>query len=182
MESNVKRVLIVVDMQNDFVSGALGTQEARAIEANVVEKILGFDGSIYFTLDTHEADYPDTQEGRRLPVPHCIADTDGWSPTAAVWMALMERGAANEQHMVCKETFGARDLPFRLYDDLGRDLDEIMLIGVCTDICVISNALLLKAFFPEARITVDAACCAGVTPESHRTALDAMRACQIDVL
>ena len=84
--------------------------------------------------------------------------------------------------MVCKETFGSRDLPFRLYDDLGRDIDEILLIGVCTDICVISNALLLKAFFPETRILIDSACCAGVTPESHRIALDAMRACQIDVL
>ena len=178
----MKRALIVVDMQNDFVSGVLGTAEARAIEANVVKTILEFDGSIYFTLETHEEDYLKTQEGARLPVKHCVAGTDGWSPTAAVWMALMEKQAADEAHMVCKETFGSRDLPFRLYDDLGRDIDEILLIGVCTDICVISNALLLKAFFPETRILIDSACCAGVTPESHRTALDAMRACQIDVL
>lgn len=178
----MKRVLIVVDMQNDFVTGALGTPEARTIEKNVVETILGFDGDIYFTLDTHGADYPRTQEGRRLPVAHCAAGTDGWSPTAVVWMALKERNVADERHMVCKETFGARDLPFRLHDDMGRDIDEITLVGVCTDICVISNALLLKAFFPEARLVVDAACCAGVTPESHQTALNAMRACQIDVV
>lgn len=178
----MKRVLIVVDMQNDFVSGLLGTPEARAIEANVVEAILKFDGEIFFTLDTHEQDYLHTQEGARLPVAHCIAGSDGWSPTAATWMALMERGVADEAHMICKETFGGRDLPFRLYDTLGRDIDEIRLAGVCTDICVISNALLLKAFFPEARISVDAACCAGVTPESHERALAAMRACQIDVV
>lgn len=176
------KALIVVDMQNDFVSGALGTAQARAIEANVVEKILTFDGSVYFTLDTHEPDYLETREGKHLPVEHCIAGSDGWSPTAAVWMALMERKSADEKHMICKETFGARDLPFRLFDDLGRDIDEITLIGVCTDICVISNALLLKAFFPEARILVDASCCAGVTLESHQNALAAMAACHIEIL
>jgi len=178
----MKKVLIVIDMQNDFISGALGSKEAQAIEVNVVEKILNFDGAIYFTLDTHEEDYLNTQEGVRLPVKHCVAGSEGWTPTAAVWMALMEKKVADEAHMLCKETFGSRDLPFRLYDDLGRDIDEIQLIGVCTDICVISNALLLKAFFPEARIAVDSSCCAGVTPESHENALNAMRACQIDIL
>ena len=116
----MKQVLIVVDMQNDFVSGALGSDAARAIEPAVVEKILGFDGPIYFTLDTHEQDYSQTQEGKRLPVPHCIAGTEGWTPTAAVWMALMEKNMADEAHMVVKGTFGAKDLPFRLYEDLGR--------------------------------------------------------------
>lgn len=178
----MKQVLIVVDMQNDFVSGALGSDAARAIEPAVVEKILGFDGPIYFTLDTHEQDYSQTQEGKRLPVPHCIAGTEGWTPTAAVWMALMEKNMADEAHMAVKGTFGAKDLPLRLYEDLGEDIDEVTLIGLCTDICVISNALLLKAFFPEARIVVDSRCCAGVTPESHETALSAMRACQIDTI
>ena len=178
----MKRALIVVDMQNDFISGALGSDGAKAIVENAVSRILSFDGEIYYTLDTHEQDYADTQEGKRLPVAHCIAGTDGWAPAAPIWMALMHKNVADEAHMVVKSTFGAKDLPLRLHEDLGDDLEEIMLIGLCTDICVISNALLLKAFFPEARIVVDAACCAGVTPESHETALSAMRACQIDIL
>jgi len=179
---NEKKVLIVVDMQNDFVSGALGTKEAQSIEPHVVEKILNFDGEIYFTLDTHQENYLETQEGQRLPVPHCIAGTEGWTPTAAVWMALMNRNVADEKHMVCKDIFGSKELPFRLHEDLGEDIDEITLIGLCTDICVISNALMLKSFFPEARIVIDSKCCAGVTPESHETALNAMRTCQIDIL
>lgn len=178
----MKKLLLVVDMQNDFVSGALGTAEARSIEANVVKRILDWDGEILFTLDTHVEDYLETQEGRKLPVPHCIAGTDGWSPTSAVWMALMEKNVADQEHMVVKGTFGAKDLPVLLHERYGDALSEALLIGLCTDICVISNALLLKAFFPEMRIAVDAACCAGVTPESHQNALAAMKTCQIEIL
>lgn len=178
----MKKLLIVVDMQNDFVSGALGTKQAQAIAPKVVEKILNFDGDILYTLDTHGADYMETQEGKKLPVPHCIAGTEGWTPTAGVWMALMEKNAADEEHMVVKGTFGAKDLPIRLHEMYGEDLPETTLIGLCTDICVISNALLLKAFFPEMPIIVDASCCAGATPEGHDTALASMRICQIDVV
>lgn len=178
----MNKLLIVVDMQNDFVSGALGSTAAKAIEENVVAKILNFDGAILYTLDTHLEDYADTQEGKRLPVPHCIAGTDGWAPTAAVWMALMHKDVADEAHMVVKGTFGAKDLPLKVHDLLHGDPDEITLIGLCTDICVISNAMLLKAFFPEAHIIIDASCCAGVSKESHTTALNAMKTCQMDVI
>lgn len=175
-------VLIVVDMQNDFISGALGSAQAQAIEPAVVETILNFDGAIYFTLDTHQQNYLETQEGRRLPTAHCIAGTEGWTPSAAVWMALMEQNVADEAHMVLKDAFGTKELPFRLHEDLGDDIREITLVGLCTDLCVVSNALLLKSFFPEARIVVDSRCCAGTSREKHETALAAMRACQIDVV
>ena len=175
-------VLIVVDMQNDFISGALGSAQAQAIEPAVVETILNFDDAIYFTLDTHQENYLETQEGRRLPTAHCIAGTEGWTPSAAVWMALMEQNVADEAHMVLKDAFGAKELPFRLHEDLGDDIREITLVGLCTDLCVVSNALLLKSFFPEARIVVDSRCCAGTSREKHETALAAMRACQVDVV
>ncbi len=179
----MKKLLIVVDMQNDFVSGALGSRDAAAIEANVVSRILEFDGDdIYYTLDTHGEDYLSTEEGRRLPVVHCVAGTEGWTPTAAVWMALMHKNVADEAHMAAKTTFGAKELPFMIHEQHGDEIGQITLVGLCTDICVISNALLLKAFFPEARIEVDASCCAGVSRQSHETALAAMRACQIDIV
>lgn len=190
----MKNVLVVVDMQNDFVSGSLGTKEAQAIETAVVEKIMNFDGAIYATLDTHGEDYLETQEGKRLPVKHCIAGTTGWAPTAAVGMALaskLDKGGKKpsesdelmmEDCFVMKDIFGSVDLPYRILDEVGDELGDITLIGLCTDICVISNALMLKSFFPETRIIVDSACCAGVTPESHENALNAMRVCQIDVI
>ena len=178
----MKRVLIVVDMQNDFVSGALGTPEARAIEPAVAARIRSFDGEVFATLDTHGPDYLRTQEGKRLPVPHCLAGTAGHALTDGVRAALAERDMDDAAHLLQKDTFGARELPGRIAAALCGAPEEVVLAGVCTDICVISNALLVKAFFPEARVAVDAACCAGVTPKSHQTALDAMRACQIDVL
>lgn len=178
----MKNVLIVVDMQNDFVTGSLGSADAQAIETAVVEKIMNFDGEIYATLDTHGEDYLETQEGKRLPVKHCISGTTGWQPTAAVAMALRDKDAADEKHFVMKDIFGSVDLPWRLHEDIGDELGEITLIGLCTDICVISNAMILKSFFPENRIIVDSACCAGVSKESHETALNAMRACQIDII
>ncbi len=173
----IHRVLVVVDMQNDFITGALGTKEAQAIVPAVCEKIKGFDGKVLFTRDTHHEDYLDTQEGRRLPVPHCVKGTWGWQLEPRV-------EALRESAPFDKPAFGSKGLGdvLKAINDYEGPLAEIMLIGLCTDICVISNAMLLKAFLPETRITVDARCCAGVSPESHRTALEAMKTCQIDVV
>ncbi len=177
-----KKVLVVVDMQNDFITGSLGSKEAQAIVESVVKRILDFDGLILYTLDTHTEKYLETQEGHKLPVEHCIAGTDGWAPNSAVWMALMHKNVADEQHMIAKDTFGGVSLPMRIHEMLaGAEPEEITLVGLCTDICVISNALLLKAFYPEAAISVDAAACAGATPEGHKNALSAMKVCQIDI-
>lgn len=174
-------VLIVVDMQTDFIDGALGTAEAVEILPRVAEKMRTFPGRVLCTRDTHEADYLNTQEGRRLPVPHCIRSTAGWDLAADI-------AAAYHEEAIDKPTFGSKDLGTLLLawdQDLraktGAGICRITLVGLCTDICVISNALLLKAFLPETEIAVDASCCAGVTPERHNTALRAMEACQITV-
>ena len=172
----VMRVLIVVDMQNDFIDQALGTKEAEGIVANVAKKINSFDGLIIYTKDTHNEDYLDTQEGKNLPVKHCIKGSDGWQLSSAI---PVKEGAPVFE----KPTFGSRELGEYL-EALAKDnnIDEIEIIGLCTDICVISNALLIKAFLPEVKIIVDSSCCAGVTPESHKNALEAMKMCQISVL
>ncbi len=168
-------LLIVVDMQNDFIDGALGTREAQAIVPKVAEKIKSWDGAVIFTRDTHYENYMQTQEGKKLPVPHCIKGTPGWE--IADCLKPDENCA-----VIDKPSFGAVALGEYIKENLCPDaLDGIELVGLCTDICVISNALLLKAFFPEAPVTVDAACCAGVTPESHKNALEAMKMCQINV-
>ncbi|MBD5160688.1 MAG: cysteine hydrolase [Oscillibacter sp.] len=170
------KILVVVDMQNDFIDGALGTAEAAVIVPKVVEKIRGWTGEVYATQDTHQADYLTTQEGRNLPVPHCVEGTHGWDLAPAV------REALTDFTCLTKPTFGSRSLAETLViAHQHQPIEEIVLVGLCTDICVISNALLLKAFLPEVPIRVDAACCAGVTPESHRNALAAMRQCQIAV-
>ena len=174
------RILVVVDMQNDFVSGALGTPEAREIVPCVVGRVvegLNRGETILFTRDTHEEDYLGTQEGRKLPVPHCIRGTAGWQLDATVAAALQAR----DYTAVEKPTFGSVVLPGLMEKAAGGERFTIEMAGLCTDICVVSNALLLKAYFPEAPISVDAACCAGVTPESHRAALATLRSCQIDV-
>jgi len=177
-----KNVLVVVDMQNDFVTGSLGSKEAEAIVDNVVQRILAFDGLILYTLDTHTERYLETKEGKKLPVEHCIAGTEGWAPHPAVWKALEAKNVADEQHMIAKDTFGGVSLPMRIHELLGgEEPDSIVLMGLCTDICVISNALLLKAFYPESDISVDAAASAGATPEGHLTALSAMKTCHIDI-
>ena len=169
-------ILIVVDMQNDFIDGALGTPEAAAIVPAVAEKIRNFKGRVLFTRDTHQPDYRQTQEGRRLPVPHCIQGTPGWE-------IRPELEALRREPAVDKPSFGSPALGELLKElDAEEPVGSITLVGLCTDICVISNALLIKAFLPEVPITVDASCCAGVTPESHRTALAAMKMCQIDVI
>ena len=160
------KYLIVVDMQNDFVSGALGSEAAVNILPAVKKLVSGFDGEIIFTRDTHYDDYFDTREGKRLPVKHCVKDTEGWQ-ICDVLMPYAGR-------VVDKVTFGSLDLP-AIIKQTGTPC-EITLCGLCTDICVISNAMVLKAAFPEADIRVVAAACAGVTPESHETALSAMRA------
>ena len=162
------KYLIVVDMQVDFITGSLGSNLAEAIVSNVVEKVKNFDGKVIFTRDTHFADFLQTQEGRKLPVEHCIKDTDGWQICDEL------KPYANE--VVDKITFGSVDLPQMI-----TDADEIELCGLCTDICVISNAMILKATFPEVKITVDSECCAGVSVEGHNTALNAMKAVQIEV-
>lgn len=175
------RFLIVVDMQKDFVDGALGTKEAQAIVPAVCEKILSFDGEIIMTQDTHQSNYLDSQEGRILPVTHCIHNTPGWELNDEVYAAVKSHDVAAICSMM-KPTFGSVELgEFLRGKNCNEAVDEIVLIGLCTDICVISNALLIKAFLPEVKVTVDAACCAGVTPESHNNALKAMRMCQVNI-
>lgn len=169
-------ILIVVDMQNDFIDGALGTKEAENIVPNVVKKIQSFDGKVFFTRDTHQADYMETQEGKNLPVPHCIQGTSGWEIRDELKKYVTIQP-------IDKPTFGSSELAGILMEENQKEkIDSITLIGLCTDICVISNALLLKAFFPEVPICVQEDCMAGVTPESHRNAIEAMKMCQIEVL
>ena len=174
----MKRFWVVVDMQKDFVDGALGSSEAAAIVEKVVEKIKSFDGEIFVTLDTHYDNYSETAEGRKLPVPHCIKGTDGWKLDKSVASALENR----EYMTVEKPTFGSVKLPKLIEAAAGEEDFSIETIGLCTDICVVSNALLLKANFPEKPIAVDSACCAGVTVQAHKAALATMRSCQIDVI
>ena len=175
-----KRILIAVDLQKDFIDGALGTPEAVAIVPAAAARIreLRDAGAILFaTLDTHGPDYMQTQEGKRLPVPHCIRDTEGWALNPLI------RDALGDCTLVEKPTFGSVRLP-ELIRALMIPEEEmtIELIGLCTDICVVSNALLLKAAFPEATVQVNSACCAGVTPDKHAAALETMASCQIDIL
>ena len=170
----MKKYLIVVDMQVDFVNGALGTREAEAIAPKVAEKIRAFDGEVIFTQDTHLADYLNTQVGRCLPIEHCIEGSAGWQLIPEL------RPLAEGRRIVQKPTFGSRALAETLAAE-AEDIESIELVGLCTDICVVSNALLLKAFMPEVPIGVDPACCAGVTPAGHAAALATMRACQVNV-
>lgn len=169
----MSKLLLVIDMQNDFIDGALGTKEAVAIVPYVKEVIENFDGKILFTRDTHFENYMDTQEGHNLPVPHCIKGTEGWE-------ICPELKALCTEEPIDKITFGSRELP-DIVKEMS-DLESITLIGLCTDICVISNAMILKAFYPETPIIIDAKACAGVTPESHQTALNAMKMCQIQII
>ena len=166
----MKRTLIVIDMQNDFIDGSLGTKEAQAIVPNVKRKIEEYKArgdEIIFTRDTHYSNYLETNEGKHLPVKHCIVGTEGWE---------IANGLEVENCLYLnKPTFGYDNWKYH-------NFEEIELVGLCTDICVVSNALILKAQFPEANITVDASCCAGVTPESHKAALTTMKMCQINVI
>lgn len=170
----MRKLLVVVDMQKDFIDGSLGTKEAEAIVPKVKKKIEEYQTAgdeVIFTLDTHEENYLDTQEGKKLPVVHCVRGTDGWELDQSLKDFPGKRFEKN--------TFGSAVVGEYVKE---KDYESIEVIGLCTDICVISNALLIKAFLPETPILVDAACCAGVTPESHENALNAMGMCHIDVL
>ena len=173
------KFLIVVDMQNDFITGARGTKEAEAILPKVLEKIRTYrPEQIFVTQDTHPDNYLETNEGRHLPVAHCIAGSEGHALNPLVTEALESVPA---DHFICKPTFGSTLLIEKLKTAAGTEPLEIELIGLCTGICVLSNAILCKATFPESDVSVDAACCACVTPQSHDTALSAMKLCQIDI-
>ena len=167
------KYLIVVDMQNDFVNGSLGSEAAEKTVSGILDKIKGFDGKIIFTRDTHFDDYLQTQEGKNLPVSHCIKDTDGWQ--------IVDELSEYAETVVDKAAFGSMDLP-NVIGEFSDDVEEIQLCGLCTDICVISNAVILKSAFPEAEIVIDSSCCAGVSETSHNTALDAMRALQMKII
>ena len=174
----MKHVLVVVDIQKDFVDGALGSAEAVAIVDNAAKKIAAFDGEIFVTYDTHYDNYMDSAEGKKLPVPHCIKGTSGWELNETIQKAL----EGKRYTPVEKITFGSVDLPLLVKKAVGDEDFDVTLIGLCTDICVVSNALILKANFPEKEVLVDPACCAGVTVDSHNAALTTMRMCQINVL
>lgn len=172
-EGRKMKVLIVVDMQNDFIDGALGTEEAVKIVPNVKKKIEEYEknGSfIIFTQDTHGENYLDTSEGKRLPIPHCIKDTHGWE--------IADGLNANNHEIILKDTFG-----YWIWDGYSfENCESIEIVGLCTDICVVTNALSIKTYFPETPIKVDASCCAGTTPELHKAALEVMKSCQIDIV
>jgi len=168
-------LLLVIDMQNDFIDGALGTPEAVSIVDAVAEKIRNFEGTVLFTRDTHEENYLSTQEGKNLPVVHCVRGTKGWeiSPALTSYVA---------GEVLDKVTFGSSELGGKLLSmHASNPISSVTLIGLCTDICVISNAMIVKAFLPEVPVKVDASCCAGVTPASHKNALEAMKMCQITI-
>jgi len=176
MGVNMRKILVVVDMQNDFIDGALGTKEAVRIVDSVIKKIKEYDiKDIYATRDTHGTDYLSTQEGKNLPVEHCIKGTKGWEIRNEIAELL------KDAVIVDKPTFGSIELADLLSKANEKEELEIELVGLCTDICVVSNALLLKAKMPEVKISVDETCCAGVTVESHKAALETMKMCQISV-
>lgn len=167
------KILVVVDMQNDFIDGTLGTPEAVAIVPRVIDKIKEYEmrgDLVIYTKDTHYENYSETREGRLLPVSHCIKGTPGHD--------IPKEILRGHETVFEKLTFGSVELPTYLS---GLDFDEIELVGLCTDICVVSNALMIKAHFPEREVSVDSACCAGVTPDTHNAALTTMKMCQINV-
>lgn len=168
----MRKLLVVIDMQNDFIDGALGTPEALAIVENVKNKIRQYPvENVFATMDTHGEDYMETQEGRLLPVKHCIKGTEGWKIREDIAELL------KDEKIFEKPTFGSVELA----QAIAAEAAEVEIIGLCTDICVVSNALLIKAFAPETKISVDPSCCAGVTPGKHEAALETMRSCQIIV-
>ncbi len=174
----MKKLLIVIDMQKDFIDGSLGTKEAVDILPKVIEKIKNHDGKVIYTRDTHSEGYLETLEGKKLPVVHCVEGSKGWELAKDIDNLAKE----NHSRIFDKPSFGSVELA-KYVSDIHRDgqVDKIELVGLCTDICVISNAMILKAVMPEIEIEVDSSCCAGVTPESHNNALGAMKMCQIGV-
>ena len=172
----MRKILVVVDMQKDFIDGSLGTAKAQAIVDLVAEKMKSYDkADIYVTRDTHGEDYLQTAEGRKLPVVHCVKGTEGWQLHPQI------EAQADKAHIIDKPTFGSVALMELLRGENEKEPLAIELVGLCTDICVVSNALLLKVAMPETEILVDKNCCAGVTPETHRAALATMEMCQIQI-
>jgi nicotinamidase-related amidase len=181
----MKKILIVVDAQNDFIDGALANNEAQDRVPNIVQKIEEFDGdAIFYTLDTHDETYLNTKEGEHLPIMHCIRSTEGWELNYDVAAAI--EGAVNRNiliNVVEKYTFGSLALPVLVKRVVGEEDFEIQIVGFCTDICVIANALILKtSYYNQGEIYVDASCCAGTTVEAHNAALAVMESCQINVI
>lgn len=176
-QGSLMRVLAVIDMQKDFIDGVLGTKEAAAIVPSVMKKIEEYrqrGDMVIFTRDTHHEDYLDTREGRKLPVPHCIEGSEGWK----IWPDIDTEGSL----IIDKPSFGSPELAALLQKKNRQEpLEGIELIGLCTDICVISNAIMIKNSLPETEVSVDPLCCAGVMPETHHNALKAMSMCQIDI-
>lgn len=183
----VMKILIVVDMQNDFISGSLGTKEAETIVPNVIDKINKSKGQlILFTKDTHKADYLNTKEGKMLPIEHCIENTEGWYINEDILKAWLNNKntivVSNlDNNTFTKNTFGSTHLA-QYIKNIEKGIESVEIIGLCTDICVLSNAIIIKAYIPEVEIIVDASCCAGVNPESHNNALKAMKMCHINVV
>ena len=173
----MKKMLVVVDMQKDFVDGSLGSKQAQLIVPAAAEKIRSFDGNIFVTYDTHDENYLQSAEGKKLPVPHCIRGTDGWKLDSSIEKALSEKDYVSVE----KLTFGSVELPEIIRKAADGEDFSVELIGLCTDICVVSNALIIKALFPETEISVCSSCCAGVTPQLHEAALATMKSCQINI-
>ena len=172
----MRKILVVVDMQNDFVDGSLGTKEAVGIVENVVEEIKKYrTEDIFATRDTHPENYLETQEGKHLPVVHCVKNTNGWEINKEVAAVL------KDAKIIDKPTFGSKELAEEITKIAEKEEVEVTLVGLCTDICVVSNALLIKAYLPEISVKVIASCCSGVTPESHEAALTTMKMCQVEV-
>ena len=173
----MRNILIVIDMQKDFIDGALGTKEAEQIVDKVVKKIKEYNpDDVFATRDTHEESYMDTQEGHNLPVPHCIEGTPGWELNERIAPLIKEENIFN------KPTFGSKELAEAISAINAKEDISIEILGLCTDICVVSNALILKAFMPEVPIKLDPLCCAGVTPDKHNAALETLRSCQIEIV
>lgn len=173
----MRNILVVIDMQNDFIDAALGTKEACAIVPRVLDKMKEYvPEDIYATRDTHPENYLETREGRYLPVAHCIEGSDGWQIRSEIEKLLLK------DHIINKPTFGSEKLADLLEAENAKEELDVTFVGLCTDICVVSNALLLHARLPEINISVDSACCAGVTPEKHEAALETMRSCQVNVI
>lgn len=172
----MRNLLVVVDMQNDFIDGSLGTKEAVTIVDNVIAEIAKYDAKdIFATRDTHPENYLETQEGKNLPVVYCVKGTDGWQINEKVKTAL------KDAVVIDKPTFGSKILAEEITKIAEKEDITVTLVGLCTDICVVSNAILIKAYLPEIPVKVIASCCAGVTPESHEAALATMRMCQVQV-
>lgn len=171
---NKNKLLVVVDMQNDFIDGALGSPAARSIVDKVCKKIDGWDGRVLFTMDTHYDDYLDTVEGLHIPVEHCINDTHGWE----LHPDIQER-YSGDSFRVYKDSFGSSELA-NVISFL--DINEVQFVGLCTDICVVSNALLVRSMCPGVKVSVDASCCAGTSKEAHDAALLVMEKCCVDIV